>query len=169
VGSAGGGGSGTPSESWKSRPIAIFAPIIDRKFVVMAAARICSVGIIARRDREIDDVPRTQVLPHEHQPIAVRVRQRPQQHGVYDAENGGAGANAERERDYCSDAERRHLTQRPRCVAEVVKQCPHIRPVSKSDSPHRPNRIASTESNKYPWRALRLSCGSQRCDSIFVR
>ncbi len=31
------------------------------------------LGIIARRDREIDDVPRAQVLPDEHEPIGVRM------------------------------------------------------------------------------------------------
>ena len=98
----------------------------DRGHLLEDLLLLDQLGIIARRDREIDDVPRAQVLPDEHEPIGVRVRQRPQQHGVHHAENGGAGANAERERDDGRDAERRHLPQRPRRVAEVVKQCPHI-------------------------------------------
>ena len=50
---------------------------------------------------------RRRLAVDRHQPIGVRIRQRPQQHGVDDAEHGGVGADAERQRQDGDEGESR--------------------------------------------------------------
>ena len=49
---------------------------------------------------------------HLHEAIGVAIRQRPQQDGADDAEDGGVGADAERERDHGDGGEARRPPQR---------------------------------------------------------
>jgi hypothetical protein len=50
-------------------------------------------------------------LAHEEQPLAVRIRQRFEQHAVYHAEDGGIGADTEAERQDREHGERPVLPQ----------------------------------------------------------
>lgn len=52
-------------------------------------------------------------LPHHHETIGVRQRQRPQQHGVHEREHGAVGADAERQRDRGHQRERGRRSQLP--------------------------------------------------------
>ena len=49
----------------------------------------------------------------------MRIRQRPQEHGVDHAEDGGVGADAEGERDDGDNAEGGRLDQHPDGVTEI--------------------------------------------------
>ena len=138
-GGGGGGGSTTASSAVKSRPMAIRVPSTRKKFVVTAAVTTCSVGRrsprrkirpvkmpdtleqgalllqiedVARRVREVDDVAVAHVGPDVDQPGRVLVRQLPQQHRVDDAEDRGAGADAECNREHGGAGEGRALPHR---------------------------------------------------------
>ena len=65
------------------------------------------------------------LVEEPHEPIGLVERQRPQQHRVDDAEDGGVGADAEREDRDHGDGERRRAEQDPEGVAEVGKQRAH--------------------------------------------
>ena len=57
-------------------------------------------AIVHERDRRqllVLQSPAGTGIPQRHQPIRLRVRKRPQQHGIDDREHHGAGANTERE------------------------------------------------------------------------
>ena len=62
------------------------------------------------------------LVHHFDQAFLLRVRQRPQQHAVHDAEHGGGGADAEGEREDGHDRERGSAPQGARRVAEVAKE-----------------------------------------------
>ena len=66
---------------------------------------------VARRDREVHDVAVAHVVPHRPEPRRIVVGQRPQQHGVDDAENRGGGADAQRDREHGGDGECRLAPQ----------------------------------------------------------
>jgi hypothetical protein len=50
---------------------------------------------------KVDDVAIAHVLPDVHEPGRLGIRQRPQQHGVDDAEDGGRRADAQCQRPDC--------------------------------------------------------------------
>jgi hypothetical protein len=52
--------------------------------------------------------------------IGIRVWQRSKQDGVDDAEDGGVGADAEREREHGKDAEPGMLEKLTKCESEIV-------------------------------------------------
>ena len=54
-----------------------------------------------------------------HEPARFVERQRTQQHGVDDAENGGVGADADREDGHDRDQKRRRANEHPERVAKV--------------------------------------------------
>ena len=64
-------------------------------------------------------------MEQPHEPIRLLERQRPQQHGVDDAEDGGVGADAEREHGDDRERERRGAEQDPEGVAEIGKERAH--------------------------------------------
>ena len=75
------------------------------------------VGVVEDRDAHLRHRP-----PEGHDAIRLRERQRPQQHGVHDAEYGGVGPDPERERDERYRGEGRVLTQGPQPVTEVAAE-----------------------------------------------
>jgi len=90
--------------------------------VVEDVARLLlEVAQIGRRERPVLDVPGPQLAPDDDQPARVGVRQRPQQHRVDDAENRGAGADAERDRDRRDRREAGVLPQAARCVRHILE------------------------------------------------
>ena len=77
---------------------------------------------------------RRQPFDDPDQPIAVRIRQGTQQHGVDDADNGRRGADAERERDHSGGSEpgiagetaRRARNVAPHIVQPEERRCSHL-------------------------------------------
>ena len=81
-------------------------------------------------------------LRHLDQAVGLRERQRAQQHGVHDAEDGARRADPEREREHGHQREARRLPQAPRGVGHVLAQrVEHVHlgpgPVSRSRSSRR--------------------------------
>ncbi len=64
---------------------------------------------------------RRRLLDH-HQPVAVLIGQRLQQHAVDDAEDGGVGADAEAERQHRQQRVAGMAQQRPRAVLQIRQQ-----------------------------------------------
>jgi hypothetical protein len=80
--------------------------------------------------------PRTpQVAPDHHQPVRVPVRQRAQEHAVYDREDGGVGSNAERKREEHDGGKAGILAERAQRVTHVGGD--DFRAQSRSPRPHR--------------------------------
>ena len=79
-------------------------------------------------------VARRQPFDDPDEPIAVRIRQRTQQHGVDHAEDGGGGADAERERDHGGRGEPGIASETARRVRHVA---PHIVQPEERRSSHR--------------------------------
>src|SRR5690348_7618484 len=50
-------------------------------------------------------------------------RQRPQQHGVYHAEDGAVGSDPERQREHSHQSKTRILSQHPHAVPNVLPEC----------------------------------------------
>src|SRR5262249_40202918 len=72
----------------------------------------------------VGEVHRAALLAHLaqlHDALALRVRQRAQQHGVHDAEDGRAGPDAQRQRNDRNQGEAWLTQQHSRAVAQVLK------------------------------------------------
>ena len=63
---------------------------------------------------------RRRLSEHRHETVGVRVRQRPQEHGVDDAEHGGVGADAKGERKDGDEREGRTPPPEPKRIANVL-------------------------------------------------
>ena len=61
-------------------------------------------------------------FPQGHESVGVGVRQRAEEHGVDDAEDGGVGADSDRQREHRRGNERRLVTQSPGSVDEVLPE-----------------------------------------------
>ena len=87
-------------------------PSADRCHALEHCALGAPVDEVARR-RPLVGGPaaRTHVLPEHHQPIRGPVRQRPDQQRVDDGEDGGVGADAERDREDGDGAKRGRLDE----------------------------------------------------------
>ena len=62
------------------------------------------------------------VLPDHDDLVRILVRQRPEQHRLHEREDGGVGANAERQRAYRGDGEDGRLSQQADGVPQVGKE-----------------------------------------------
>ena len=80
-------------------------------------------------------------LPDHHQPVGVRERRPPEQHGVDHAEDGGVGADAEAEGDDAGERELRILEEGADGEPEVVQ---HL--ASLTDGSQRPGRLTADAS-----------------------
>jgi hypothetical protein len=67
----------------------------------------------------------TRHVKQPHEPIGLVDRQWPQQHRVDDAEDGGVGADAEREHGDDRDGESRRAEQHAERVAKIGKKRTH--------------------------------------------
>ena len=63
------------------------------------------------------------VGPHEREASRVAIGQRPEHHGVHDAEHHGVDADSQREREQNDDGESRIPSQAARRVANVAQHC----------------------------------------------
>jgi hypothetical protein len=86
---------------------------------------LAQVAIIRRRERPVVDVAITQLAPYRHQPLRVGIRQRAQQHGVDDAEDGRAGADPQCDGDGGDGREAEVLAQASDRVGQVLQQRVH--------------------------------------------
>ena len=80
--------------------------VLDRRRLRLA------VDVVGNRHARLRQAHQRIGVPDEHQPVGVRVRQRPQQHLVEQAENRGVGADAERQRQDGDQREDRLLAER---------------------------------------------------------
>jgi len=80
---------------------------------------------VARRRDVLRHVARDVVLPHHRQPVRIGIGERPEEQRVDDAEDGGVGADAERERGNGDEGESRRADQEARRVAEVLDEVSH--------------------------------------------
>ncbi|MNC87501.1 hypothetical protein D3C83_32300 [compost metagenome] len=75
---------------------------------------------------EVQRVGGNQRLAHalvdDVEPFRVAIGKRPQQHGVEDAEDGGIGADADRERQRGGERESRRAPQRAGGILEVLNE-----------------------------------------------
>ena len=78
-----------------------------------------------RRQRELVEVEAWRRAPDVDQPVGMWIRQRLEQHAVDDAEDGGDGADAERQRERRNDQEPRLLSEAAASVTEVFEDRSH--------------------------------------------
>ena len=146
---------GVPSSSTKSRPTSMRAPSTRKRLGVAPPTRICSgsppgaasgtrpAGIIPAMSSKtsVDCCCRSRRSGGENgQSLTLRARsspqistsrcasaygKRPQQHGVDDAEDRRAGADAERDRDRRDGREAEVLAQPAGGVDEILEECVH--------------------------------------------
>ena len=78
--------------------------------------------VVVGHARRAADAPRPRRVgvPHQHDPLRLGHRQRPQQHVVDDGEERGVGADAERQRQRGRERERLVLPEQPEADAEIV-------------------------------------------------
>src|SRR5258706_6112181 len=62
---------------------------------------------------------------HAHDPLRIGKGERPQQDGVDDAEDGGVGADTDRQAEHGDDGETRALEQHPEGKAKIADQGTH--------------------------------------------
>src|SRR5436309_7551740 len=76
------------------------------------------IEIIGQRDGKI--LTRTGRFAQDHDPVRIRIRQRPKQNGVNDAEDGGVRPDAERERNDRNCGEGRIFNHLSKSKTEIV-------------------------------------------------
>ena len=74
------------------------------------------------------DGPDSEYSTRANQAIGMVERQRPQHHRVDDAEDGGVGADAERDGEHDGEREQRRLAQHSNRVAKIVQHGPSRAP-----------------------------------------
>jgi hypothetical protein len=95
----------------------------ERGHVVERASRaIADVDEVLVRERHAEVVAGTQVHVHDDEALGILVGKRPQQHGVGDAEDGGAGGDAQPDGDRRCERKHRAAPQRAKCEREVVER-----------------------------------------------
>src|SRR5262249_37185039 len=90
------------------------AGIPDGESLERAAAR-APVEVVARRRPLVEERVRGVRLEHAHQPLRLRIRQRPEQHGFDDAGHRGVCADAEAEREHGNGHEARVAAEPAQC------------------------------------------------------
>ena len=98
----------------RGRPSGKERRVLDRRRLRLA------VQIVGDRHARLREPNQRIRVPHEDQPLRVRVRQRPEQNLVQEAENGGIGANSQRQRHHRHQGEDRLLAQRADGIAKVL-------------------------------------------------
>ena len=78
------------------------------------------VQIVRNRHARLRQAHQRVAVPDEHEAVGGRVRQRAQQHLIQQAEDGGIGANPERQRQDGDEREDRLLAQRAQRVSDVL-------------------------------------------------
>ena len=84
------------------------------------------IAVVRRRERPVADVPRPELAPDVHQAVSVRIWERPQEHGVDDAEDRRARADAERDCRGGDGCEAGVLPETPARVQEVLDESIHV-------------------------------------------
>jgi len=82
--------------------------VIPAKIVEDRVGEICHHGAIGVRSDEL------------HEFLWVFYRQRPEQHDIHEAEEGGIGSDAQSQRKDRHRTERRRSRQRADCIAQVL-------------------------------------------------
>ena len=122
------------------------------------------VGELRAREREIGKiVASTRQKPRVHRDklLAVRERQRPEQHRVDHGENGSVRTNPQRERQDRGGTKCRLLAQRPRGIADVP---PEIREQAACGRPRRDGlgRVRLAQGRQVPRQEIALAEAGER-------
>ena len=102
----------------RPRTLKVQSPNSMNWSMVRACAAV--VGDFDEGEARVLDARRDLRLAQVHDAVGLGVGQRPQQHAVDDAEDGGVGADAEAERQDEGEREPRHAGQRAQREADVV-------------------------------------------------
>ena len=81
---------------------------------------------LLNRKGEVLDLGLRSALAQEHEPVAVPIGERLQQHPVDQAENSGIGPNPQRQRDDGGDGEPRAFQQATGGVADIGNESVHV-------------------------------------------
>jgi hypothetical protein len=119
----------------KDRAVDESAASGDRRDAVEGHRAVTKVANVGDGEREVEDVARTELRPHEHEPLGVAVGERPQEHTIDDAEDGRAGADAQRDGQRRDCGEDRALAERASGVGDIPKE--RIHPTSSGRVPRR--------------------------------
>ena len=92
--------------------------VLDRGRLALA------IEIVRNRDARLRQPHQRIAVPDEDETIGGGVRQRPQQNLIQQAENGGVGADAQRQRQHGDEGEDGLLAQRPQRVPDVLHPAP---------------------------------------------
>ena len=102
-------------------------PAGDDRDLLEEAGFAPPVGVVAGRGPFVGrTAARPQVLPDHHEPLRMRIGQRPEQDGVDDGEHRGVGADAERDRQDRDRGEPAGLEDGPDGIREVLNGGLHI-------------------------------------------
>ena len=129
----------------------------SRRVSPAARSRASASGGGVRRDS----------LPDRHQAVRFGVGQGPENHGVDETEDGGIGANPQREREDHGECEARRPAEQPDCVKRVPQQIikrpkPRASRTRSRVCPHRRDRAVRAGG---PRPAPGLDARSQRCEA----
>jgi hypothetical protein len=81
-----------------------------------------AVEIVRNRHGRLRQIDRRIRVPHEEQPIRVRVREGPEENLLQEAEHGRIGADSQRQGQHRHEREDRLLAQRAKGIAESCMQ-----------------------------------------------
>ena len=105
----------------RALPEQAIAAFFHRPHVVEGSAARSPIHVIRRRHRAVPQAEERRALPYQHEAVRVFVRQRPQQHGVDKAEDGGVGPNADPERQDGDRREAPRFSEIAQRVAQIVQ------------------------------------------------
>ena len=83
------------------------------------------IDVVADGDELLRDARAIVAMTEDDEIVGVRIRQRPQQHGLDDGEHRGVGADAERQRQDGGDREQRLPAEQTNTVPQVVEHAHH--------------------------------------------
>ena len=96
----------------------------DRELLEALVTRL-DVEVLRGREPVFRDAQARRAVPEDHEPLRVRVRQRPQQQRARDAEDGGIRADPDRERQHHGYREAGAASERAQRVREVAREAAH--------------------------------------------
>ena len=96
----------------------------DRELLEALVTRL-DVEVLRGREPVFRDAQARRAVPEDHEPLRVRVRQRPQQQRARDAEDGGIRADPDRERQHDRHREAGAPDEPAQGVREVVDEAAH--------------------------------------------
>ena len=101
------------------------SPVVNAPTLRERLVPLRELEVLRRRDPELIEPQRRKAAGDEHQPVRLRVSQRPEDHAVDDGEDRRVGPDAERQRQDGDEGESRRPQEVPDGVTEVLDQGGH--------------------------------------------